>query len=173
MPSNTAKHLASEINGTVPTIYGFGIYRGVAQRWKQQFNENTKIPAKWEAFPELNHNEIVGWEKADALAKNFSIIFLRDKNEPVEIRKRIETTKTLIQSNTVSSKQLEVWSQGKSTLARMISEVLVGDFTSVYLSLLRGVDPTPVSTIVTLKKELDKSGTKEKIIQELERIAKS
>ncbi len=172
MPSNTAKSLASEINGTVPTIYGFGIYRGVAQRWKQQFNENTKIPAKWEFFPELNHNEIVGWERADALAKNFSIVFLRDKNEPAEIRKRIETTKTLMQSNTVSSKQFEVWSQGKSILARMLSIILIGDFTSVYLSLLRGVDPTPVPTIVTLKKELDKSGAKERIIQELQRIAK-
>ncbi len=170
--SNTAKSLASEINGTVPTIYGFGIYRGVAQRWKQQFNENTKIPAKWEVFPELNHNEIVGWEKADALARSFSIVFLRDKNESLEIRKRIETTKTLMQSNIVSSKQFEIWSQGKSMLARMLSVILVGDFTSVYLSLLRGVDPTPVSTIVTLKKELDKSGTKERIIQELETIAK-
>ncbi|HLN44378.1 MAG TPA: bifunctional phosphoglucose/phosphomannose isomerase [Candidatus Sulfotelmatobacter sp.] len=171
MLSSTAKSLASEINGTVPTVYGFGIYRGVAQRWKQQFNENTKIPAKWEVFPELNHNEIVGWEKADALAKAFSIIFLRDNNEPAEIRKRIETTKTLLESNTTSSKQFELWSQGKSILAKILSVILIGDFTSVYLSLLRNVDPTPVSTIVTLKKELDKSGTKERIVQELEKIA--
>ena len=67
--SNPAKLLASGINGTVPVVYGFGIYRGVAQRWKQQFNENAKVPAKWDVFPELDHNEIVGWEKAGALAK--------------------------------------------------------------------------------------------------------
>jgi hypothetical protein len=114
----------------------------------------------------------VGWEKADTLTRSFSIVFLRDKNESPEIRKRIETTKALMQSNTVSSKQFEVWSQGKSVLAKMLSAILVGDFTSVYLSLLRGVDPTPVSTIVALKKELDKSGTKERIIQELETIAR-
>ena len=67
--TNLAKSLASGINGTVPVVYGFGIYRGVAQRWKQQFNENAKVPAKWEVFPELDHNEIVGWEKAGCTRK--------------------------------------------------------------------------------------------------------
>src|SRR3989337_3311729 len=66
--SNFAKTLASGINGTVPVVYGFGVYRGVAQRFKQQFNEYAKVPAKWEIFPELNHNEVVGWDKAGNLA---------------------------------------------------------------------------------------------------------
>jgi glucose/mannose-6-phosphate isomerase len=161
-----AKSLASGINGTAPVIYGFGIFRGVAQRWKQQFNENAKVPAKWEVFPELNHNEVVGWEKAGALAKSFSTIFLRDQNEPVEVRSRIETTKLLMPR---ASKQFEVWSQGAGTLARMLSAVLVGDFTSVYLAVMRGVDPTPVQTIATLKKKLAETGTKEKILRELEK----
>jgi glucose/mannose-6-phosphate isomerase len=161
-----AKSLASGINGTAPVIYGFGIFRGVAQRWKQQFNENAKVPAKWEVFSELNHNEVVGWEKAGALAKSFSTIFLRDQNEPVEVRSRIETTKLLMPR---ASKQFEVWSQGAGTLARMLSAVLVGDFTSVYLAVMRGVDPTPVQTIATLKKKLAETGTKEKILRELEK----
>jgi glucose/mannose-6-phosphate isomerase len=96
--NNFSKTLASNIGETVPVVYGFGIYRGVAQRFKQQFNENSKIPSKWEFFPELNHNEIVGWEESGKLAKNFSTIFIRDKNEPSEIRSRIETTKTLMLS---------------------------------------------------------------------------
>ena len=165
--TNAAKSLASGINGTVPVVYGFGTYRGVALRWKQQFNENAKVPAKWEVFPELDHNEVVGWEKADALAKHFSTVFLRDKNEPAEVRSRIEITKTLMPR---ASKQFEVWSQGNSTLAKMLSTILVGDFTSVYLAILRGVDPTPVQTIVTLKKKLGESGTKERIIRELEKL---
>jgi len=57
---NPSKSLALGLNGTMPVVYGFGIYRAVAQRWKQQFNENAKIPAKWDSFPELDHNEIVG-----------------------------------------------------------------------------------------------------------------
>jgi glucose/mannose-6-phosphate isomerase len=174
--NNAAKSLASGINGTVPVIYGFGIYRGVALRWKQQFNENAKVPAKWEVFSELNHNEVVGWEKAGELAEHFSTVFLRDKNEPAEVRSRIETTKFLISFDWMRPlhekfpKQFEVWSQGKSTLAKMLSTILVGDFTSVYLAILRGIDPTPVQTIATLKQKLAETGTKKRIIRELEKL---
>jgi glucose/mannose-6-phosphate isomerase len=167
--NNFSKTLASNIDKTVPVIYGFGVYRGVAQRFKQQFNENSKIPAKWEVFPELNHNEIVGWEAYKKLAKDFSAIFIRDENEPVEIRSRIETTKALMQLTV--PKLFEVWSQGKSTLAKMLSTILTGDFTSVYLAILRRVDPTPVKTIALLKDRMKESGTKEKIIRELAKIA--
>lgn len=165
--SNTAKSLAFGINGTVPIIYGFGIYRGVALRWKQQFNENAKVPAKWEAFPELDHNEIVGWEKVSEQAKYFSSVFIRDKTEPGEIRRRIETTKSIMPK---TSNKFEVWSKGEGTLAKMLSTILVGDFTSIYLAILRGIDPTPVQTIATLKKKLGETGTKEKIIGELKKL---
>ena len=167
---NPAKSLALALNGTIPVIYGFGVYRSVAQRWKQQFNENTKIPAKWEVFSELNHNEIVGWQNARNLAECFSTVFIRDKNEPAEVRSRIEITQTLMKSNAVKTKQFEVWAQGKSTLGKMLSAILVGDFTSVYLAILRGVDPTPVQTINTLKKKLAETGRKEKMIHELEKF---
>jgi glucose/mannose-6-phosphate isomerase len=166
--NNPAKTLAEGINGTVPVVYGFGVFRGVAQRFKTQFNENSKMPSKWEYFSELNHNEIVGWEKAGELARCFSTIFIRDKAEPDEIRTRIETTRALMAPN---SKMFEVWSRGKSTLARMLSTVLVGDFTSVYLAILRSVDPTPVETINLLKQKMKQSGTKEKIIRELAKTA--
>ena len=168
--TNFAKMLATGINATVPVVYGFGIYRSVAQRFKQQFNENSKVPSKWEFFSELNHNEIVGWEKAGKLAKCFSTIFIRDKNETDEIRSRIETTKALLPS---TSKMFEVWAQGKSALARMMSTVCIGDFTSVYLAVLRNVDPTPVETIDLLKEKLRHSGTKEKIKRELAKLAGS
>lgn len=167
---NFSKTLALGIDESVPVVYGFGVYRSVAQRFKQQFNENSKIPSKWEFFSELNHNEIVGWEKAGKLAKCFSTIFIRDKNEPNEIRNRIETTKALMRSD---SKMFEVWAQGKSALARMLSAICIGDFTSVYLAILRKVDPTPVKTIALLKEKMKQSGTKEKIIRELEKLAAS
>jgi glucose/mannose-6-phosphate isomerase len=168
--SNQAKSLASALNGTVPVIYSFGIYRSVAQRWKQQFNENAKIPAKWEFFSELNHNEIVGWQNAESLAECFSTVFLREKNEPPEVRSRIEITKELMQKNSANSKQFEVWARGKGTLTKMLSNILVGDFTSVYLAILRKVDPTPVETINILKMKLAETGKKEKIIHELEKL---
>lgn len=168
--SNFCKKLASAINGTIPIVYGFGIYRAVAQRFKQQFNENSKVPSKWEFFPELNHNEIVGWELAENLAKNLSVILIRDKDEPNEIRLRIEATKELMPKD--FPRVLEVWSVGESRLAKMLSTICVGDFTSVYLALLRGVDPTPVKTISLLKEKLKRSGVKERIIRELEKFSR-
>lgn len=167
---NPAKTLAVGINGTVPITYGFGVFRGAAQRFKTQFNENSKVPSKWEYFSELDHNEVVGWERAGKLAGCFSAVFIRDENEPVEIRSRIEITKGLMPAG---AKLFEVWSQGKGELARMLSAVCIGDFTSVYLALLRGVDPTPVETISLLKAKMKQSGTKERIKRELERLAAS
>jgi glucose/mannose-6-phosphate isomerase len=100
----------------------------------------------------------------------FSAIFIRDSAEPVEISSRIEITKALMPP---ALKGFEVWSQGKSALARMLSTVCIGDFTSVYLALLRNVDPTPVETINLLKQKIKQSGVKEKIICELEQLAAS
>jgi len=168
---NLSKSLALSVKGTVPVVYGFGLYRAVAQRFKTQFNENSKNPAKWEFFPELNHNEIVGWEKAKEYAKCFSVIFIRDSDEPVEIRQRIEVTKDLMQRNI--KKLFEVWSEGTCSLAKMSSIICVGDFTSIYLAVLRGVDPTPVKTITLLKDRLKESGIKEKVVRELEKLAKN
>ena len=163
---NLAKTLALDIGETVPVIYGFGFYRGVAQRFKQQINENAKYPAKWEVFPELNHNEIVGWANSGDSRKGFSVIFLRDADEPMEIRSRIETTKQIMGNSGL--KMADLQSQGTSTLAKMLSTILVGDFTSNYLAVLHGVDPTPVEVITHLKGTLQQNGFKEKIIKELE-----
>lgn len=168
--SNAAKGLAVGVNGSVPVVYGFGVFRGVAQRFKTQFNENAKVPSKWEVFSELDHNEVVGWEGAGDLAGCFSAVFIRDENESEMIRSRIEITKGLMPEG---SKLFEVWGQGKSELARMLSVVCVGDFVSVYLALLRGVDPTPVNIISLLKAKVQQVGTKERIICELERLAGS
>jgi len=166
--NNFSKKLALGVNGTVPAIYGFGFYRAVAQRFKTQLNENSKNPAKWEFFPELDHNEIVGWEAAKEFAKCFSVVFIRDVDEPREIHQRIEVTKELMSREI--GKLFEVWSKGKSSLAKMSSVICTGDFTSVYLAVLRGIDPTPVKTIVLLKEKLEQTGVKEKVLRELQKL---
>jgi glucose/mannose-6-phosphate isomerase len=169
LKDNFSKKLASNICGTVPVVYGFEIYRAVAQRLKTQFNENSKVPAKWEFFPELNHNEIVGWEAAGELAKYFSIIFIRDDEESEAMRQRIEATKELVCKKPM--KFFEVQSIGKSKLAKMSSVICTGDFTSVYLAIMRGIDPTPVKSITLLKEKMKQGGVKEKIIRELRKFA--
>jgi len=166
---NFSKKLAVNINGTVPAVYGFGSYRTVAQRLKTQFNENSKNPAKWESFPELDHNEIVGWEEAKQFTKCFSAIFVRDGEEPPEIRQRIEVTRELMSRHV--KKLFDVHSLGESLLAKMASVICTGDFTSVYLAVLRGIDPTPVKTITLLKQKLEQTGVKEKVLRELQKLA--
>lgn len=170
LKNNFSKSLASNLLGTVPAIYGFRLYRAVAQRLKTQFNENSKNLAKWEFFPELNHNEIVGWEVAQEFAKFFSVIFIRDAAESIEIRSRIEATKELIEQDKL--RFYEIWSKGKSDIAKMVSLICTGDFMSVYLALLRRVDPTPVKAIAVLKDRLKRTGIREKIIRELHKITK-
>jgi glucose/mannose-6-phosphate isomerase len=89
-------------------------------------------------------------------------------DEPVEIESRIEATKQIMERRGLIIVDLEA--QGKSPLAKMVSTIVVGDFTSVYLSILRGEDPTPVKTITTLKNTLAQNGIRDKIIRELEKI---
>ncbi len=151
---NTAKKSALELVETIPTIYGFRQYQSVAHRLKTQFNENSKVPSKHDVFPELNHNETVGWEAPELLTKNYSVILIRDPDEPPEIRHRIETTKSLVLHK--ARKVLEIYARGERKLAKMFSVLRVGDFTSVYLAILQGVDPTPVKIIDEVKRELGK-----------------
>jgi glucose/mannose-6-phosphate isomerase len=165
---NFAKNTAQNIGESAPAVYGFGVYRSVAQRFKQQFNENSKSAAKWEYFPELNHNEVVGWEGRGEQCKWFSVIFIRDIDEPVEIESRIETTKQIMER--VGLIMFDLEAQGKSLLAKMLSTIVVGDFISVYLAILHGVDPTPVRTVNILKDTLKQNGIKEKIISALEKL---
>ncbi len=164
---NYSKKLALDLNDTIPAIYGFGIFGSVAHRFKQQFNENSKIPSKYEVFSELNHNEIVGWEQKSKFSRLYSIIFLRDKNEPDQIKSRIELTKQL---SCLPLTTYEVWSKGECDLAKMLSTICIGDFTSVYHAILNKIDPTPVNTINQLKEKLGKFGLKKKILSELEKF---
>ena len=151
---NLSKKLALELSETIPVVYGFREYAAVAHRLKTQFNENSKVPCKHEVFPELNHNEVVGWEASETLTKCFSILLIRDHNEPPEIKNRIEATKSL--ALTKAQKVLELYAKGENKLARMFSVLHVGDFASVYLAILRNIDPTPVETINKIKEEMKK-----------------
>jgi len=165
---NKSKQIAIGIANTVPVIYAFGIYSSIAHRFKQQFNENSKIPSAWDIFSELNHNEIVGWEQIGKFSKNYSLIFLRDKIEPIQIKSRIEITKSI---SSLPLKTFDVWSKGNSDLAKMLSVLCIGDFASVYHAILNNIDPTPVNTINLLKEKIRAFGAKEKILIDLNKIS--
>lgn len=152
---NLAKQLAQKLFNNIALIWGAdGTTEVAASRWKGQINENGKAMAYRNIFPELNHNEIVGFEKPEELLKQLSVIILRDPDDHPRVQKRIEITKTIIQDKVGSV--TEVQSTGRSVLARIYSLTYTGDYTSVYLAALYGINPSPVKMIDYLKDELAK-----------------
>jgi glucose/mannose-6-phosphate isomerase len=146
-----AKELARGLHGTIPVIAGAGLTTPIAYRWKTQFNENAKQPAFWHELPELDHNEIAGWEGAPELGR-FSAVFLDDSDAHPRVKERMALTEQLIADNAAASFRLET--RGETAIERVISLVLLGDLVSIYLATLRGVDPGPVKLLDELKSAL-------------------
>jgi glucose/mannose-6-phosphate isomerase len=146
-----AKELARNMLGTAPVIAGAGLTTPIAYRWKTQINENAKQPAFAHELPELDHNELEGWEGAREVGR-FSAVFLDDSDAHPRVKERIELSERLISRSAVACLRLET--RGQTTIERIISLVLLGDLVSIYLATLRGVDPGPVDLIEQLKTEL-------------------
>jgi len=136
----------------LPSWYTSGTTETAAMRWKGQINENSKALAYYNILPELNHNEIVGTEVPEQLLKEIELVVLRSEDDHPRVQKRIEITKEIIGERV--SGFTEIWGEGKSLLARMFSLTYLGDYTSVYLALLYGIDPSPVHLITQLKNKL-------------------
>jgi len=145
------KVLARGLHGTVAQIVGAGVTAPIAYRWKTQFNENAKLPCFAGELPEVDHNEIEGWAGGAELGR-FSAVFLDDSDLHPRIRQRIELTRGLIASYAAATYRIE--SIGETRIERLVSLVLLGDLVSVYLAVLRGVDPSPVALLDRLKGEL-------------------
>jgi glucose/mannose-6-phosphate isomerase len=150
--SNAAMELAQDLHGHIAFVYAApGLLEGVARRWACQINENAKTLAHFALFPELNHNEIVGWEVGDVMKKAV-IIALEDRDDHPMTRRQAGVALSLMGPNAAHVEHLET--PGGKRLARMLSIMLLGDFMSVYLAYLNEVDPTPVKKIDALKKQL-------------------
>jgi len=153
-PRNEARELARRIGRTIPLVYGGGGLGAVAAaRWKADVNENAKAPAFWNAFPELDHNEICGWgQHGDVTRQVVTLVELRHDHEPTQIERRFAATRAIIEEALVQV--LEVRAAGDGPLAQLLDLMYLGDWTSVYLALDAGVDPGPIDAIFRLKSEL-------------------
>ncbi len=147
---NPAKALAVRIKNTVPIIYAAPPFSAIAKRWQTQLNENSKVLAFSSTFPEADHNELVGWVE-DARARSHRPILLRDRDESAEMRRQLDITVSLMSKRT---KVEEVSEDGSTLVSRMLATLYLGDYMSLYLAVLRRVDPMVLKPIVTLKKKL-------------------
>ena len=152
--NNKAKQLAQQLQNRLAVIYGGGETSAVACRWKTQFNENSKAWAFYDVFPELNHNAVVGYQFPQETCSSVAVIMLCADCMQKEVLRRYQATSRILDKACITHFMVE--GSGESKLAQMMSLVLFGDYTSYYLALLNGVDPTPIEAIDCLKEELGK-----------------
>ncbi len=149
---NLAKQLARYFFGRIPWIQSTaGLMSAAAYRWRCQFNENSKMLAYSSEYPELNHNEIVGWELDPRLARNLAPVALREREVPERILARIDVTRDLLDGK-ADIRLIDVIAD--SALSRAVYAVYLADFVTIYLAFLNGADPAAMYGIEELKRRL-------------------
>lgn len=146
-----ANNLADKLHGKTPVIYAADGFEGVAVRFRQQINENSKVLAWHHTIPEMNHNELLGWRTN---THNLGVIFLRNNCDLQKNQLRIDISKQVISeyTNNIS----EVWSKGNSIIQNSLYLINFGDWVSWFLSVLNNVDAIEIDVINYLKSELSK-----------------
>jgi len=146
-----AQDIAVKLKGKVPLIYSSDDLLCVAEKWKTDINENAKVPAFYNLFPEFNHNEICSFLN---LVGEYFVVMIKDEGDHERVKKRISIVKKLIMKQGVDVIELSL--TGETLLVRIMSSIYQGMWISYYLALEYGVDPTDVSIIEDLKKELER-----------------
>jgi glucose/mannose-6-phosphate isomerase len=148
---NPAKQLALRLQGTIPFIYTSHRLASAGRRFKNQLNENSKALAKFEALPEMLHNEVQGWHMlGEGFAESVSFVFLRGREDEGEA-KQFRRMKRLIRQR--GGKRLhEISVKCTTTPTAVLTTIYYCDYVSFYLAMARGIDPTPVRTIQSLKR---------------------
>jgi glucose/mannose-6-phosphate isomerase len=147
-----AKVIATKLNGKLPIIYSSADFEGMAVRFRQQLNENSKILTWHNAIPEMNHNELVGWRDKDP---NKVVVILRNEEDYERVQMRMEINKKVFKQYTPNL--IEIYSKGKSYLEKIFYFIHLTDYISIELAKLRNVDATEVKVIDFLKGSLAKS----------------
>lgn len=148
--SNRAKSLALRLKAGVPVVFAASPFIPIAKRWQTQLNENAKVLAFASTFPEADHNELVGWVE-DPRARAYRPILLRDRDETPEIRRQLDVTVDLMSRH---AKVEQVHDDGPTLVSRLLGTLYLGDYVSLYLAVLRGVDPLRIRPIEVFKAKL-------------------
>ena len=149
-----ARELAALLKGKIPVIFTAGQEAHAAGlRLKCQFNENSKVPAFWAQFPELNHNDIVGWRLSGSQRGRFVLLVVEQAGLDPRLSARVRVTKELLAEDFPEIVTLRAG--GEHPLARIMSLVQYGDYLSCHLAELLGNDPLPVTRIDQLKAALE------------------
>jgi glucose/mannose-6-phosphate isomerase len=146
-----AKRVAGIMHNKIAVIYALGTCEGVAVRFRQQINENGKMLCWHHTFPEMNHNELVGWTTRN---ENLVVISLQTTYDFERTKKRYEVCRPLFEK--YSGAVIDMMAKGSSKLEQFFYLIHLGDWISCYLADLKGIDPVEVKVIDHLKGELAK-----------------
>lgn len=147
------KALAENLWDQIPVIYASDKNADLARIWKIKFNENTKIPAFWNFLPEMNHNEMTGYDVIKTTAKlsdNLHLIFLEDTSDHPRIKRRFAVTQKLLAEKGINISQIPL--SGKNVWEKIFNSILLADWTSFHLAKYYGVDPENVPMVEQFKK---------------------
>lgn len=151
-PSNKAIETAEKLLGFVPLVYSVSDYTSVVgTRWKGQFNENSKQHAFYGYLPELNHNEILGWEGYKP-KMNFKLINILDEDYHLQVKKRFDLTSEMVRN--AGAEIIDIISHEANAKLRLIDMIYLGDWATYYYAVMRGFDPTSIDSINYLKAHL-------------------
>lgn len=146
-----AMKIAKAFHGNTPMIYAASTFEGVAIRWRQQLNENAKVLCWHHVFPEMTHNELVGWAGG---SKNNIPVFLGTAYDHPRTARRWEITSEVITKYTDTV--METSAKGNSKVAQNFYLIHLGDWVSLFLAEIKDVDPIEVEIISYLKSEMAK-----------------
>jgi glucose/mannose-6-phosphate isomerase len=150
---NPAIKLAKLLIGKLPIIYSsVDILDVVNLRWRGQLSENAKVLAYGNLYPEMNHNELVGWKLNEDILKRIVVIMFKDREDNERIKLRMEITNKILQK--YADEIIILKGEGKSKLERIFDLVHLGDWVSYYLAIINKINPTPVEAINFLKNKL-------------------
>lgn len=146
-----ATTVAKKLIGTLPVIYTVDGYNGVATRFRQQINENSKMLCWHHILPEMNHNELVGWTENHP---EIAVVLLRNDDDYSRTQARIEISKEVFAKYT--SNITEIYSKGISKTEKSIYLIHLTDWISVLIAEIKNIDATEVRIIDHLKGSLAK-----------------
>ncbi len=150
---NLAYEYAKQLVGFIPIIYSAAdSTSAVGYRYKCQFNENSKLHAFSNFIPEMNHNEIIGWESFNEKQFQAKVINIIDRNYHTQIKKRFEITSELAAKN--GAEIINLQSDEEDFKVRLMDLIYLGDWITYYTAVLRGFDPTEIENINILKERL-------------------
>ena len=146
-----AMDLAKKMYQQTPVIYVANGFEGVAVRFRQQINENSKMLCWHHVVPEMNHNELLGWRTN---VNDLAVIYFRNKMDYDRNQIRMDINKKVISKFTENI--TEIWSKGDSLIENSLYHINLGDWVSWYLSEMNNVDAIEIDVINFLKGELAK-----------------